>query len=234
MPRLYNIQQEIFNYLRAKPVDTEVLDTKAQDELSVYQSLVLNGVEALLENIYPYCYKILQADWEAIVESYVAQYPSQSPIYNQQAKDFPLFLASPEFSNLYNYPNYLSELALYEWTELEVYNAITPIRKTLKLKYHITQVIQYLQTTDDPISEIRSTDIEEEPEIILLYRNPESCKARFFKLPETTLFVIQSIEAGLSSEMIHSQFCREFQMQVPLSAIETLLKELKNIGILLE
>lgn len=232
MTQLYNIQQEIFNYLHNKPVDRKVLNTKAQDELSIYHSLVLDGIEALLESIYPYSYKILEPDWEAIIEAYVSEYPSHSPIYNQQAKDFYLFLKSPEFLNQYSYPNYIAELACYEWAELEM--QITPIHRILELKYPITQVIEYLKTTDDSISEIRSTDIEEDPEIMLIYHDRKLCKARFFKLSEATLFIIQSLKAGLSNETMQSHFCTKFGMKLPLNTIETFLKELKNIGILLE
>lgn len=243
MTQLYDIQQEIFNYLYDKQVDTAVLNIKTQDELSIYKSLVLSGAEALLESIYPYCYTILADNWDAIIESYSANYPSKSPIYNHQARSFSEFLASKNFTDNYNYPNYLSELALYEWTDLELHNAIdqepkahclTPIYKILELKHPITQVIEYLKTTEDTIEEIRSTDIEEEPEIIFLYRDLVSCKTRFFKLSETTLFVIKSLEMKLDSKTIHEQFCRSFNMELSIEAIEILLKELKNIGILLE
>ncbi len=243
MASLYDIQQEIFNYLYDKPADATVLNSKAQNELSIYRTLVLNGAEALLESIYPHCYRILADNWESIIESYTANYPSRSPIYNHQAQKFSEFLASETFTANYNYPNYLAELALYEWTELELHNALdlpplshhlTPINKILELKYPITQVIEYLKTTGDSIEEIRSTDIEEESEIIFLYRDQESCKTRFFKLSETTLFVLRSLEAELSSKAIHDQFCKSFNIDLSLEAIETLLKELKNIGILLE
>ena len=243
MTQLYDIQQEIFNYLYGKQVNSAVLNTRTQNELSVYRSLVLDGAEALLESIYPYCYRILADNWEAIIESYTTNYPSSSPIYNHQARKFPEFLASEAFTKHYSYPNYLAELALYEWTELELHNALdmeagahqlTPLRKILELKYPITQVIEYLKSTDEPIEEIRSTDIEEETEIVFLYRDQESCKTRFFKLSGATLFVIKSLEAGLDTQTIHENFCKGFNMELKIAAIETLLEELKNIGILLE
>ncbi len=243
MPNLYNIQQEIFNYLYRKPVDASILTPKAQDELSIYQSLILNGAEALLENIYPFCYKLLADNWEAIIELYHQHYPSTSAIYNQQAKFFPEFLASEIFKQHFSYPNYLAELALYEWTELEVHNALdiqpesgklTPIHRILELQYPITQVIEYLKSDSDSLEEMRSTDVEEEAEIVFLYRDHKSCKARFFKLSVNTLFVIQALKQEQSPESIQADFNHKFNQNVSINEIKSLVQQLINLGILLE
>lgn len=244
-PSLYQIQQEILNYLQNKPVDAQVLNTETQNELSVYQSLVLNSIEELMESIYPFCYKILEDNWTDLIASYAALYPSKSPIYNHLAKDFSKFLASEEFNNKYTYPNYLSELAAYEWADLEIYNAssseklprtrpLNPIHKIIEFKFPITQILLYLKNTKEDIESIRQTDIEESPEIILIYQDSKTCNTRFFKLSKAVRMILSELNQGEDLSAIQEKYIKIFGQNLKLADLEKLIGDLKKINILIE
>lgn len=240
MTQSYEIQQEILKYMQGQPADPAILPTKSQDELSVYYSLVVSSLSSLMKNIYPLCYKILENDWHKIMVQYQNNYPSKSPIYNRLAADFHKLLASPEFTE--KYPNYLSDLALHEWTDVMIYNSpnkqatskLTPVHQVHKFSFPVSQIVQYLKTTEDSIEEIRITDLEEEPEIIFFYRDEKSLNNRSFSLSETSLFVVQAIGSGKGLEEIHKDFNAAFKLDVKQEAIQGLINDLQVANILLD
>lgn len=239
---LYQIQQEILKCMQGQAANPEILPQKAQDELSVYYSLVVSSLSSLMQNIYPLCYKILEASWNELMIQYQNKYPSKSAIYNKLAADFHKLLAEPAVQEKYNYPNYLSELALYEWTELEIYNApniqattkLTPVHQVLQFTYPLTAIVQYLKTSEDSIEEIQTTDIEEEAQISFFYRDETSLKNRSFVLTPASLFVVQAIGSGKGLEEIHTSFCEQFNLQVDIQAINQLQKDLQAANILID
>lgn len=241
-PSLYQIQQEILNYLHNKTVNAKVLDSSTQEDLSVYQTLVLNSMEEMIESIYPFTYKILEDNWSEIISLYAALYPSRSPIYNHLAKDFAKFLASKEFTEKYNYPNYLAELAEYEWTDLEIYNAldlvaendVNPVHKILQCKFPITEILHYLKTSEDDIAAIRETDIEEAEEIVLVYRDSETCNTRFFKLSKAVYLILEGLKQGQDLPAIQTKYFENFGQRLESAPLKQLIEDLKKINILIK
>lgn len=237
---LYQVQQEILKYMQGQSVDPQILSVKTQDELSIYYSLVVSSLSSLMHNIYPLCYKILQEDWDAIMIQYQNNYPSKSPIYNRLAADFHKLLTQKDFKE--KYPNYLSDLALHEWTDAIIYNSpnqkqtsrLTPVHQVHKFTFPVSQIVQYLKTTEDPMEEIRITDLEEEPEIIFFYRDEISLKNRSFVLAPTSLFVIEALSSGKGLEEIHKDFMAHFNIEVSIDSIKKLLNDLQLAHILLD
>lgn len=239
---LYQIQQEILKSMQGQETDPQILPAQTQEELSIYYSLVLSSLSSLMQNIYPLCYKLLEPNWNEIMIQYQNKYPSKSAVYNKLAADFHKLLAQPAVQEKYNYPNYLSELAVYEWTELEIYNApniqattkLTPVHQIQQFTYPLTAIVQYLKTSEEDIESIRVTDIEEEAQISFFYRDETSLKNRSFVLTPASLFVVQAIGSGKGLEEIHKSFCDQFNMQVDIEAIKQLQKDLQAANILID
>jgi len=239
---LYQTQTEILNYFTGKAVDAKLLSEKTQEEMSIYKSLILSSLEGLIAKILPYTYKILENQWRKIIQNYYENFPSTSPIYNDAVRKFPDYLASEVFKDSFSYPNYLSELALYEWTSLETYNAPNDSKpKVLELKFPISQVTEYLRTTEDDISEIRETDIEEEDEFLLSFRDKKSQDSKFISLDRTSLFVVKALELTNDQEKIYIDFKKKFSDELKnqdesslRNAFDSLVKTLNNNKILLE
>jgi len=240
---LYQTQQEIFNYFTGKEVNSELVTQNAQEELSIYKSLVLSGLEGLIEKILPFTYKILEDNWRAVIQLYFETCPCASPIYNDAVADFPKFLSTKVFLGKFSYPNYLADLALYEWTNLETYNAPNDDSRArvLELKYPILQVIEYLKTTEDEISEIRETDIEAEYEFLLSFRDEKTYDSKFMALDRTSFFVVKALERTSDREKIYIDFKEKFKTELAnqdetgiRNAFDALLNTLSNYKILIE
>ncbi len=242
---LYALQQEIYNYFSGKPVDPQILSSESQDDLSIYRSLIINSMEDLMEKVFPLTYRIIENNWRNIIFDYLQQHLSSSPIFNYLAKDFYVFLASDFFHNKYpDYPNYLAELNLFEWTDLEIYNQkneiastlITPIHKILKFKYPITQIMLYLKNTKDPISEIRSTDMEEEPETVCIFRPVQGTDSKSIVLNPGSSFVLYGLAAGKTLDEIYAEFCQKHTIKAGPKIKENfdnLIMSLKKIRLLI-
>ncbi|MDD9899207.1 MAG: putative DNA-binding domain-containing protein [Candidatus Melainabacteria bacterium] len=237
MNQVYQLQQEIQKFMLGQPTE---LPEQTKSELSVYYSLVVSSLSSLMQNIYPLSRKIIGEDWDDLMRHYQNNYPSKSAIYNRLAADFYKLLSEEDLAE--NFPNFLSDLARYEWTEVLIHNSpdlaasskLTPVHKIEKFSYPVTQVIEYLKTTEDDIESLRQTDIEEESEIVFFYRDHESLKNRSFVLSNTTLFVIEAIGSGKGLEEIHQSFCAHFGLKIELSALEKLIGDLQEANILID
>lgn len=235
--KLYDIQQEIQKFMQGQPAN---LPEQTKSELSVYYSLVLSSLRSLMQNIYPLSRKIIAEDWDDLMIQYQNKYPSSSAIYNRLAADFYKLLTETEIAA--KYPNYLSDLARYEWTEVLIHNSpnikanskLTPVHQIEEFNYPITQIIDYLKNTEDDIETIRLTDIEEEKQIIFFYRDHQSLKNRNFVVSPTTLYVLEAIGSGKELEEIHQSFCAHFGLNIEFSALEKLTKDLQESNILID
>ncbi|MFA9486659.1 MULTISPECIES: DUF2063 domain-containing protein [unclassified Moraxella] len=100
----------------------------------IYQTLIFNNVRNFLNQCFPICREILGDDNFHVLSLYFFQrYPSHSPYFNEIPMQFVNFLSqlmtdSPDWhdeititnNDIDFVPDYLSELAHYEWLELHV------------------------------------------------------------------------------------------------------------------
>lgn len=247
MPQLKELQDEILNYFTGKEVDEKTLNEKAQKDLSIYKSLVLSGMQGLIQKIFDKSYQVISDQFQDIVTDYLHQYPSKSPIYNELCCDFPKFLASDFFNEKYTYPSYLSELALYEYTELEIRNyrdiktekLINPVHKILKLSYPVSQIIEYIkeQKAADQLDELKETDIEAEAEAIVVFREPNSFETKFLMLSAPTLFVLEDLNSNNDIERTFDNFCLKFQIEAnenTKAQYQTLIQQLEASSLIIK
>lgn len=243
---LYEVQEEILKYFRGQEVNTQILSDATQNELSVYKSLIINSEEDFLSKIFPLSYQILSNKWREVITLYYENYPSKSPIFNQLGLDFPEFLKSNAFLDRYGeeYPNYLAELNLYEQTEFQIYNAenltssnlVCPNLQILEFQFPISQIKLYLSKTQDTMEEIRSTDMEEEPEIICIFRPQEASEIQIKVINKASKEIIEALQQGQSLENILQEISQkltanagpELELQ-----FKNLIKELQKIKLLL-
>jgi uncharacterized protein (UPF0276 family) len=240
---LVQLQEEILNYLRNKKPDTRILPTEIQEELSIYKSLILSSLEGLLKKVLPLSYKILENNWRSIIKLYYEVCPSCSAIYNQAVERFPEFLNSEEFKKQFpDYPNYLSELTIYEWTNLKTYNSKEkyPI-EILQLNFPVSKIILYLQSTEDEIEEVRLTNIEEENEFLLSFRDYNDLKSKFIQLDGYSIYVLRALESSQDLEKIYIDFKNNFSQDLKeqdenfiRNAYNSLIETFRNYKILLE
>lgn len=90
--------------------------------MAVYVRLVYNNIESFLARSFPVCKRVLgDACWAGLAREFVHRHGSESPYFRDIPQEFLSFLSGRHGSNL---PDFLLELAHYEW--VEVYLATAP------------------------------------------------------------------------------------------------------------
>lgn len=187
----------------------KVLDGMPRDRLYLYEELLFASVEDTLASLYPYTKRFLEDEgWYKRVEVYRRLYPNRSYQLYRVAESFPKFLA--EQSDLKKKFPFLSDLAYYEWYEIEVLNEsdeplppnfqlgfpdsvegmsyFAPVansaRRLHSYRYHIPELIEHLKTVEK--INAAKFKLPEKPSDIIIYRDSDTLSARFFMLTPLT------------------------------------------------
>jgi hypothetical protein len=259
--------QTQLSQLLVRPVDSAEETTMSltalqgidASRLALYRELMHNTVRDTLESIYPFTVQLLKhgspshADeykeglesWASLAECFRRSCPNLSPKLTGAVENFPRFLAG-EAVWMSIYP-FLSELADYEWLEMQVLNmpdaptivntpSETPVPSDFENFYPVWNQARLLQRFEFPIPEIINalqalTDEEHsldhlsdapQPTDMLFYRDPETLQVRFFVLNELTRSLIE-----LSAEqptLSYAALLQELQSRMP--ALQALPSEI--------
>lgn len=113
------LQREFAQYLRdpeknAAPADIE------ERRLNVYRELFFNNIRSLLAGTFPVLHRILGDDrWAQLMRAFYSQHVSHTPLFMEVPQEFLAWL-NEEFHNDGSWPDFMPELAHYEWVELDV------------------------------------------------------------------------------------------------------------------
>lgn len=111
-PRLRAQQFELTRYLR-DPDGQPAPDIEPR-RLAVYRELLFNNIESLLAGNFPVIRRIFGDEWPALVRRFYRDHRCQTPLFPEVAREFLRFVeAQPGLG-----PDWLAELAHYEWVEL--------------------------------------------------------------------------------------------------------------------
>jgi hypothetical protein len=87
--------------------------------MAVYASLVYRNLDSLLGSCFPVLHTVLSAvQWESLVRSFLAHHRAQTPLFSRIPREFLRYLAATALTP--DLPEFVRELAHYEWLELEV------------------------------------------------------------------------------------------------------------------
>lgn len=90
----------------------------AARRMRVYNELLFNNIESFLLGCFPVLRKVLGGrKWRRLVRAFLAQHRCHTPYFRQIPDEFLQFLQNAKLSEG-GYPDYLLELAHYEWMEL--------------------------------------------------------------------------------------------------------------------
>lgn len=119
MSELRDIQKAFTAHLR-DPDNTPVPLGLDERRVGVYSELIFNNVSALLQDFFPVIHSILSAEqWQRMVRDFFISHQSQTPYFMELSGEFANYLAQGQL--LSGYPDFLPELAHYEWVELALY-----------------------------------------------------------------------------------------------------------------
>lgn len=112
------IQQQFYRHIKDpnQPAISELEDRR----LKVYRELFFNNVLGFLSNGFPVLAEIYgSAKWETLAREFFINHHSRSPYFVDISKEFVEFLSN-EYELKESDPDFLLELAHYEWLELAI------------------------------------------------------------------------------------------------------------------
>lgn len=117
VPEFQRFQQAFTSHIRdprSKPCPRGIETQRMQ----LYRRLVYKNLENFLLACFPVLRKVLgERRWSRLVRSFLANHHSSSPFFREIPDEFMRFLQS-EGIQLANFPEFVLELAHYEWIEL--------------------------------------------------------------------------------------------------------------------
>lgn len=88
--------------------------------LAIYRDLFINNMRSLLAGTFPVLHRILGDErWAVLVRAFYHRHVSHTPLFMEVPQEFLAWL-SEEFENDGSWPDFMTELAHYEWVELDV------------------------------------------------------------------------------------------------------------------
>lgn len=120
-PHFQELQQQFADSIRNPeqmvyaPAGEEPIEKR---RLTTYQQLFFNNMEGFFSQIFPVCADILgQERWLQIIREYMLKHRSRTPLFHELGEEFLAFFEA-EFTPRTSDPDFLLELAHYEWVEL--------------------------------------------------------------------------------------------------------------------
>ncbi len=119
MGELANLQRAFTEHLR-DPDNVPVPRGLDKRRMGVYSELIFNNVSSLLTDFFPVINSILSADqWQEMVRNFFITHQSQTPYFMEISGEFVAYLSQSQLIG--TLPEFLPELAHYEWVELALY-----------------------------------------------------------------------------------------------------------------
>ncbi|MDG4812342.1 putative DNA-binding domain-containing protein [Hydrogenovibrio sp. 3SP14C1] len=128
LPKFQRLQYLFSNHIR-NPEDSpysienqpglaEIAQEVDSKRLKAYESLFFNNLYDFFSNLFPILKAIVgDTRWQEIIREYLIKHRAKSPLFHELGQEFILFLQN-EFESKPGDPDYMLELAHYEWVEL--------------------------------------------------------------------------------------------------------------------
>lgn len=240
MQKQYEFAERIRNPEHAaRPADVP------QKRMAVYEELFFNNINEALSNAFPVLRTIHDEEsWLKLVRDYFATHCAHTPLFHEMPREFLSYLLEERESHD-DFP-FISELAHYEWIELELMTAeesesdfnaegnlltetpvLSPLIRRLGYNYAVHKISpDYLPTEAEKIDTH-----------LLVYRDSHD-KIGFIELNPVTNRLLHLIEqnSSQSGEELLRQIAEELQHPNPQTVIEggmAILADLKQRGVLL-
>lgn len=201
MGELHDLQRAFTEHLR-NPDHVPVPEGLDERRVGIYSELIFNNVSSLLTDFFPVIYSILSQDqWDRMVRDFFISHQSQTPYFMELSGEFAAYLGQSQL--LGDYPEYLPELAHYEWVELALFtmdeehpNAEIDLSRLPDTPLTLSPLAQPL-AYNYPVHRI-SPDFQpegagSEPSFLLVMRDMED-NVRFFDLQPLSYQLLHDIQ----------------------------------------
>lgn len=192
----------------SEPIDSRGIRT--------YAELIEIGRNDLMRSIYPGCARLLNKKWKETIENYFETCPPKHHRLNMAASSFSQYLKEYRNDLLAKFP-YLSDLAHYEWIELQLMEdvrkieplpheklsqpehfeklapVINPVISIGNYNYPVPLIVDYLRDGELP------RNISPREVVIAVYRDPETHLGRYVEITPGVLKVIEQAQVKPTS-----------------------------------
>lgn len=209
LPYFQQLQQQLTAHIRNpkqnsyNPKDETAIEPR---RLKIYEELFFNNLHDFFSQLFPVCKTVLgEQRWAELIREYLIKHQSQTPLFHELAGEFLDFMHN-EFTPLENDPDFLMELAHYEWVELaltvseesgfvinednkpqspidlDTRYQLSPLAWPLAYEWPVHKISKDFQPTEKPI----------EVTTLLMYRSAESSHAQNTPQREKVCFMEMS------------------------------------------
>jgi len=217
--------------------------------MKIYSELFFNNVEDFISNTYPVLKEITaEDDWNDMLRDYFSHHLAQTPLFPEMPREFLKYLENER--NNPNDPDFIKELAHYEWVELALMTS--DLDETIKWdkidkdgdllnQQPVLSPLAWPLSYQYPVQHISANFIPEapsqQPVYLLVYRDNED-DVHFMELNPVTALLIQFINGDnqLSTKKILEKIAEQLNHPDPKTVIEggmQIMQDLKNRGVIL-
>lgn len=224
-------QQQFCNWIRHPHSDlASVYD---HERMQVYRDLVFNNISSFINLVYPITRRLLlECQWQALLQDFVANSKCQSPCSNEIALEFREYYSHQAHPMFSQYP-WLAELLQFEWLELYLDTlvidqpvCVEPYQWQLK---QAVWVLVYQYPVYEWTLNTQPNDIQLAPGVIMVWRD-EIDQIRLERLsPLFGLLIEHLVEhGGAMQDTLHDLIVSILGDQ-PNDVAENQLNELKSL-----
>lgn len=117
MVEFQRVQKQLSDHLRHPEKHSPPAGIEDR-RLAIYRDLIYNNIEGFIAGGFPVLREVLDDErWHFLVREFIHRHHSQSPYFLEISQEF-LYFLQHEFAPQGNYPDFMLELAHYEWVEL--------------------------------------------------------------------------------------------------------------------
>lgn len=197
-------------------------DNVDEERMAVYRDGVYDNIFESASVCFPVCQETVgEKDWDATIRRFVATHHASSPIFREIPKELLTFLEADEPT-----PDYIKQLAHYEWVELAV-GSLQTKTPTLSKKADLLNEIPALATAhmllqyDYPVQKISAKFKPEQTDDthLLVYRN-QDFEVNFIELNPMTYVLLELTKQGLTGKQALTSLAEQIQHPEPEVIIE--------------
>ena len=239
-------QQYAFAAHIRDPLNAAAPADVAPHRMAAYAELFYNNINDFLSNAFPVLRKIHDDNpWHTLVRDYFAKHRARTPLFHEMPREFLDYLNNERSGQKGDYP-FISELAHYEWIELELMTAeeklpahnpdgellegvplLSPLTRLLHYHYAVHQIgpLNLPQQQDESLTHL------------LVYRDMQD-EIGFIELNPITTRLLQLLNEKPNSNgrELLEQIASELNHPNPTTVIDggrAVLEELRQRGAIL-
>ena len=248
LPSFKKTQYEFAAHIRDPESNPKPADVESR-RMKIYNELFFNNVEDFISNTYPVLKEITpESDWDEMMRDYFSNHISHTPLFPEMPREFLKYLETER--NNPNDPEFINELAHYEWIELALmtsdldkdidWDKIDTSTDLLENK-PVLSPLAWPLTYQYPVQQICADFVpdapSEQPVYLLIYRD-KSDKVHFMELNPVTALLIQLIneDNNLTTKQMLETIAEQMNHPNPNVVIEgglQIIHDLKNRNVIL-